>query len=346
MRTLLVASQKGGVGKTTTAVNLAALAGQSGSRVLLIDADPLGSIAASLQLSRTDGDITPRVDGVTGNGLIWSNVMPGVDVACPYPADSSSEEELENFLSRLSTSPIARFYDRVFMDSPPMLGPRLKSLLKAADDLVLVQRAEPMSFRTLPAYLDLFREVKNEGGRCQFRGILLTLPAGMSQNSQTEQQIREKFKGILPLSVPFSLEVNEALVLGRPVILSHPHSAVSRPYISLAKSIGIVTPMVSKPSLVTAGGISEKEIQENHPVQKSPSALSNDSIETKSDIRMNHVDTPMPVKSNAVQHQLRIDPELKLRSTKNDALWLAAAAILFAGLFTAISWYLFVLSNH
>ena len=69
MHTLLIASQKGGVGKTTTAINLATLAAQSGQRVLILDADPLGTVATSLQLSRSDRDgKPPQPDRVTRLG--------------------------------------------------------------------------------------------------------------------------------------------------------------------------------------------------------------------------------------------------------------------------------------
>jgi chromosome partitioning protein len=319
VRTLLVASQKGGVGKTTTAVNLAALAARAGSRVLLLDADPLGSVTSSLQLLRSEGEIVPRPDGVTGKGLVWQNVVPNVDVVSPYPDDDSSDDRLLDFTSRMAKSPIARFYDKVIIDAPPMLGPRPKMLLKAADEVVIVQRAEPMSFRTLPAYLDIFREAKNEGSTAQLRGILLTLPAGMAPGSKAEQALRAKFKGLLPQSIPFAADVNQALVFGRPIVESHPDSAVSKQYEQLAVTLGLATAAAVKPVLVAAGGVDAAEVNwgATPAAGSSPSGL----IATAAEIRIDAdpaTQTPAPKKSLAKTGDPKAD-------AKSDLIWLAMA---------------------
>lgn len=258
MRTLLVASQKGGVGKTTTAVNLAALAARAGGRVLLIDADPLGSVAASLQLSR-DADGSARPDKVTGKGAAWADVLPNLDVVCPYPEDDTAEERLFEFLNELPNSPAARFYDRVIMDAPPMPGPRTKALLVAADEVLIVQRAEPMSLRTLPVYLELVREAQQAGGACRLRGILLTLPAGLPAGGKAEQALRARFKGLLPQTIPFDPEINRALVLGRPVVVNNPSCPAAVQYAALAASAGLVRAVKEK-VLVGAGGPPAREV--------------------------------------------------------------------------------------
>lgn len=265
MRTLLVASQKGGVGKTTTAVNLAALAAGAG-RVLLIDADPLGSVAASLQLSRDPDDGgTARPDGVTGKGAAWADVLPGLDVICPYPADDTTEDRLFEFLDQLPKSPAARFYDRVVLDAPPMPGPRTKALLMAADDVLVVQRAEPMSLRTLPVYLELVRAAQQAGGGCRLKGILLTLPAGLPAGGKAEQALRAKFQGLLPQTVPFDPEINRALVLGKPAVVHNPSCPAAVQYRSLAAVLGLVRGKVKAPALVgaaTAAGTTDAGVTE------------------------------------------------------------------------------------
>ncbi|MFO0937367.1 MAG: ParA family protein [Gemmataceae bacterium] len=349
MRTLLVASQKGGVGKTTTAVNLAALTGKSGARVLLIDADPLGSVSASLQLSRSGGEITPRPDGVTGQGVVWSNVVPGVDVACPYPADSTTEEHLAEFMTRMSTSAIARFYDRVVIDSPPMLGPRLKSLLMASDDVVLVQRAEPMSFRTLPAYLELMREVKNEGGRCQFRGILLTLPPGMTGGGKAELSIRQRFKGIFPDVLPFCNEVNQALVLAQPVVESHPNAAASKAFQSLARQLGLINMTARVPELVPAGASQSpfvNDAPDNRSVRNTAMTdtkkqeIMSGLVETYSDIGINANPTPPPIRLEKPKNRLKLDLDSKKVRSKYEAFWLAVSALVILSIIGFCIWFL------
>jgi chromosome partitioning protein len=248
---LLIASQKGGVGKTTTALNLAALAAASGQRVLVLDADPLGSVVASLHLSRQGADDEDRpafADPVTGAGAFWLNAVEGMDVVSPYPDDDTSESHLQAFIDRLPESSVAGRYDLLVIDAPPMLGPRPRILLRAADRVLVVQRAEPMSFRTLPAYLELFQEARRGGAPVQLAGILMTLPAGMPAGGNAELKLREKFPGLLPHSIPHDPEVNRALVMGQPLVVLNSASPAAKRYASLAKQMNLV----ESPALVGA----------------------------------------------------------------------------------------------
>ena len=267
VRTLLVASQKGGVGKTTTAVNLAALAAQTGSRVLLIDADPLGSVAASLLLSRdadpdvrpdspeAEGRDNPRPDGVTGRGALWAGVLANLDVLSPYAAEGTDDAELVEFLEAMPDAGLDRSYDLVILDAPSVMGVRPKALMRAAGEVLIVQRAEPMSFRTLPAFLELMREVKAEGTRVDLRGILLTLPAGVALGSPAELTLRHKFKGLLPQAIPFDAEIDKALLAGQPIVIMRPVGVVAKQYRALASALGLIRQTASaypsaSPSLV------------------------------------------------------------------------------------------------
>ena len=219
---------------------------------MLIDADPLGGVAASLLLTRdpdsavradspeAEGRDAPRPDGVTGRGALWTSVLNNLDVLSPYPADRPNDAELIEFLEAVPASPLARSYDLVVIDAPPMMGPSPKALLKAAGEVLIVQRAEPMSFRTLPSYLEVMREVKAEGARVELRGILLTLPAGVALGSPAEVTIRHKFKGLLPQAIPFDAEIDRALLVGQPIVVVRPVNVVAKQYRALATALGLI----------------------------------------------------------------------------------------------------------
>ena len=172
MRRLLIASQKGGVGKTTTAINLATATALSGGRVLLVDADPLTSIAAALSLSGHQYAPGLRSLGLNTTSPLWKNVVPGLDITTPYGQPGQSHHTLEEFLGFLLTRNIESQYQWVIIDSPPVLGMlQMRQLLRITDDLVLVIRAEPMAFRTMPNFLQLVKSVQTEGRPLKLRDL-------------------------------------------------------------------------------------------------------------------------------------------------------------------------------
>src|SRR4051794_37726921 len=122
VRKLLVASQKGGVGKTTTSVNLAAAAGMAGARVLLLDADPLSSLGVSLNLAQHPGRQTLRQAGADLPGVLVSGVVPGLDVLSPYEEGGCTDEEFDELLHLLSAPAVREGYGCLVVDTPPFMG--------------------------------------------------------------------------------------------------------------------------------------------------------------------------------------------------------------------------------
>jgi chromosome partitioning protein len=219
MKTLLISSQKGGVGKTTTSINLAALAGQSGSRVLLVDCDPSGGVSSSLS---TD------FDGV-------ASVLPGVELISLDENATPDVTTLRNLLKRVETARYSGNYDLAILDSPPFLGEWLQLLLGLSDEVVLVMRSDPMGFRTLPAFLEALQEATLSGSRVKMRGILLTLPP----HDRWEAEVREALGAyLLPATIPHDPAVTEALLDGRPVVLTHPDSLSATSYRNTAETLG------------------------------------------------------------------------------------------------------------
>jgi chromosome partitioning protein len=223
MRTLLISSQKGGVGKTTTAINLAALAGRSGSRVLLVDCDPSGGVASSLSTDLDDS----------------TSLLPGVEILQLDQDASPDLSTLQALLARVEAARASGQFDLAILDSPPFLGEWLGRLLGLSDEVVLVMRSDPMGFRTLPAFLEALQEAGLNGSRVKLRGILLTLPP----HDRWEAEVREALGPyLLPATIPHDPAVTEALLDGRPVVLTHPESLSTASYRKLAESLELVEP--------------------------------------------------------------------------------------------------------
>lgn len=241
MRKLLVASQKGGVGKTTTSINLAAATAMAGARVLLLDADPLSSISASLNLSQHPQRQSLRQAGIDLPGVLVCNVLPGLDVLSPYEDGGCSDEELDHLLSLLATPAFEECYATLLVDTPPFMGANPGQLLSTCEEFILVMRAEPMAYRTLPAFLELVQRSRATHP-VTMRGILLTLSDAEQPGGRWERELRGRFGSrILPHVVPFDESVGQALLFGQIVTHSNPDSPVSRAYHGLVEHLQLAT---------------------------------------------------------------------------------------------------------
>lgn len=240
MRKLLVCSQKGGVGKTTTAIAVAAATAQAGCRVLLIDADPLSGIALSLNLAQHPRRQTLRGAGVDLPGVLIDGLLPGLDVLSPYDEGGCSDDDLDCLLDQLATPPIQERYGCLILGAPPFLGPSPNQLLAACNELLLVMRAEPLAARTLPAFLELVQRSRTLEHSIRTRGILLTLPEGEEVGGRWERELRGRFgTRILPDVVPHDEAVPQAQMFGQIVTQSAPDSPAAQAYRRLADFLGL-----------------------------------------------------------------------------------------------------------
>jgi chromosome partitioning protein len=239
----LVCSQKGGVGKTTTAISLAGATALSGTRVLLLDADPLSNIGLALNLLEHPQRQSLRDAGIDLPGVLVSNVVPGVDVLSPYDEGGCTDDDLDNMLALLGTSALEEHYGCVMVDSPPFMGPNPGQLISSCDEFLLVMRAEAMAYRTLPAFLELMQRNKVASKQpIKMRGILLTLPEGEEIGARWERELRGRLGSrVLPQVVPYDDAVAQASLAYQVVSHASVQGPAAEAYRSVAEMLDLAS---------------------------------------------------------------------------------------------------------
>ncbi|GAA1149333.1 ParA family protein [Ornithinicoccus hortensis] len=254
-RVFTVANQKGGVGKTTSAVNLAAALGQSGLRVLVIDMDPQGNASTALGVPHstgTSGVYDVLLDGVPMQDVV--TVSPSVPQVSCLPATidlAGAEIELVPLVARearlrkalhayLDSLPAAERVDYVFIDCPPSLGLLTVNAFVAADEVLIPIQCEYYALEGLSQLLtniEMIREHLNPGLRVS--NILLTMyDARTKLSAQVADEVREHFpQQVLATSIPRSVRISEAPSHGETVITYDPASSGALCYLEAAAEL-------------------------------------------------------------------------------------------------------------
>jgi chromosome partitioning protein len=242
-----VANQKGGVGKTTTAVNMAACIAEVGYETLLVDLDPQCNATAALGLSR---ELDPNVyscllgDGDLGGAAVPTGIerlllVPSVpDLAgatVELPRLAGSEVRLRDSLA----SARERFA-QIVLDCPPSLGPLTVNALVAADRVIVPVQAEYLALEGLAQFLDTLGLIQRElNPRLEVAGMLLTMfDARTRLAHDVERELRGHFPELVFQTViPRNVRIGEAPSYGRAVIHHDPHCSGSDAYFDLAKEV-------------------------------------------------------------------------------------------------------------
>ena len=243
-----IANQKGGVGKTTTAVNLAACVAEAGYESLLIDIDPQSNATLGARdrqahhadrLRRAAWARSRSAEAVVASAIPHLGVVPaGPDLAgatVELPRMAGSENRLREALL-----PIRDRYAFVLLDCPPSLGPLTVNALVAADRVIVPVQSEYFALEGLAGLLDTLSLVQRElNPRLTVAGMLLTMHDGRTRLAQdVEREVREHFPPLVfDTVIPRNVRVGEAPSFGKPVIHYDPHCAGADAYFELAKEV-------------------------------------------------------------------------------------------------------------
>jgi chromosome partitioning protein len=242
-----IANQKGGVGKTTTAVNIAACVAEAGYPALLIDVDPQCNATVGLGLAK---DLRPNIyDVLAGEATIGdARRDSGIEQLAVVPsspdlAGANVElPRLDGWEIRLrhALAPVREDHAFTLLDCPPSLGPLTVNALAAADRLIVPVQAEYFALEGLAGLLDTVALVQRElNPRLTVAGMLLTMHDARTRLSQdVEREVRQHFpKLVFETVIPRTVRISEAPSFGRPVIHHDPHSAGADAYFDLAKEV-------------------------------------------------------------------------------------------------------------
>jgi len=269
---IAIASQKGGVGKTTTAVNLGASFASLGYHCLLIDVDPQGSVASSFGFTRYDIDVG-IIDVFSKEVPIGNAILPtGYESFDFIPINLWSDENEKR--KRIGVAPKIRLkeelatikdqYDFILIDCPPSLGNLTFNALIAADSLIVPIQCEYYALKALGRFLKLTRVIKNDNNpNLKYRGFLLTMVD--LRNNLTKivaEKIRYTLQGLVfDTMIPRNIRLAEVPYYGKPVIGFDKSCKGTTSYLDLANEILRQDGM--EPLLVrTAGSGSNVEVAE------------------------------------------------------------------------------------
>ncbi len=242
-----IANQKGGVGKTTTSINLATTLSAINKKVLLVDADPQGNASTGMGISYEKRDPSLYdliVKSAFDLKAIKKTIVPGLDILPANTNLAASEIELANINNReFVISKIlsgAKNYDYILIDCPPALGLLTINSLVASESVIIPLQSEFFALEGISSLVNSIELIKNNFNQnLKIEGILLTMvDKRNSLSSLVEKDVREHFgEAVYKTTIPRNVKISEAPSHGKPAILYDVNCSGSMAYIGLAKEI-------------------------------------------------------------------------------------------------------------
>lgn len=247
-RIISIANQKGGVGKTTTAINLSASLAASKKSCLLIDCDPQGNATTGLGIDRSDLDnglygfmlgAESEEEVITETGMSGLYLMGATSDLIGAEVEIFTADERE-YLLKKRLLPLKEKYDYIFLDCPPSLGFLTLNAITAADSVLVPLQCEYYALEGMSQLLRTLKAVKKGlNPSLKLAGILLTMYDSRNNlSSQVEEEVRGHFKNtVFKTIIPRNVRLSEAPSYGQPILLYDVKSKGAQSYLALATEL-------------------------------------------------------------------------------------------------------------